>query len=55
MHVGSLMLLERPKGKKDVFVAIRDHIAALYLAGGKLKAYYPVSIVTHGLGLNIPS
>jgi WS/DGAT/MGAT family acyltransferase len=27
MHVGSLMLLERPKGKKDVFVAIRDHIA----------------------------
>src|SRR5712664_2372257 len=33
MHVGSLMLLERPKGKKDVFVAIRDHIAGrLHLA-----------------------
>lgn len=27
MHVGSLMLLEKPKGKKDVFAAIRDHIA----------------------------
>jgi WS/DGAT/MGAT family acyltransferase len=25
----------------------------LYLAGAELKAYYPVSIVTHGLGLNI--
>jgi len=25
----------------------------LYLAGGELKAYYPVSIVTHGLALNI--
>lgn len=27
MHVGSLMLLERPRGKKDVFTAFRDHIA----------------------------
>ena len=26
---------------------------ALYLAGARLKAYYPVSIVTHGLGLNV--
>lgn len=26
---------------------------ALYLAGAKLKHYYPVSIVTHGLALNI--
>ena len=25
----------------------------LYLAGAELRAYYPVSIVTHGLGLNI--
>jgi WS/DGAT/MGAT family acyltransferase len=25
----------------------------LYLAGMKLTAYYPVSIVTHGLGLNV--
>jgi diacylglycerol O-acyltransferase len=25
----------------------------LYMAGGRLRAYYPVSIVTHGLGLNI--
>ncbi len=25
----------------------------LYLAGGELKTYYPVSIVTHGLALNI--
>ena len=25
----------------------------LYLAGAELKTYYPVSIVTHGLGLNI--
>lgn len=25
----------------------------LYLAGGELRAYFPVSIVTHGLGLNI--
>ncbi len=25
----------------------------LYLAGAKVKAYYPVSIVTHGLALNI--
>jgi WS/DGAT/MGAT family acyltransferase len=25
----------------------------LYLAGAKLKHYYPVSIVTHGLGFNI--
>ena len=25
----------------------------LYLAGGELRAYYPVSIVTHGLALNI--
>jgi hypothetical protein len=25
----------------------------LYLAGGRLRAYYPVSIVTHGLALNI--
>ena len=25
----------------------------LYLAGAELKAYYPVSIVTHGLALNI--
>ena len=25
----------------------------LFLAGGELKAYYPVSIVTHGLALNI--
>ena len=25
----------------------------LYLAGAELKAYYPVSIVAHGLGLNI--
>jgi hypothetical protein len=23
------------------------------MAGAELKAYYPVSIVTHGLGLNI--
>ena len=26
---------------------------ALYLAGAELKAYYPVSIVTHGLALNV--
>lgn len=33
MHVGSLMLLARPKGGKDVFTAIRDHIARrLHLA-----------------------
>jgi hypothetical protein len=25
----------------------------LYLAGAKIVHYYPVSIVTHGLGLNI--
>jgi diacylglycerol O-acyltransferase / wax synthase len=25
----------------------------LYMAGAKLKSYYPVSIVTHGLALNI--
>ncbi len=25
----------------------------LYLAGAKLRHYYPVSIVTHGLALNI--
>ncbi len=25
----------------------------LYLAGAELKAYFPVSIVTHGLALNI--
>ena len=25
----------------------------LYLAGARLKAYYPVSIVTHGLALNV--
>jgi len=25
----------------------------LFLAGGELKAYYPVSIVTHGLALNV--
>jgi hypothetical protein len=25
----------------------------LYLAGARLRHYYPVSIVTHGLGLNI--
>jgi len=25
----------------------------LYLAGMEMKAYYPVSIVTHGLGLNV--
>jgi WS/DGAT/MGAT family acyltransferase len=25
----------------------------LYMAGGRLRAYYPVSIVTHGLGLNV--
>ena len=25
----------------------------LYLAGLRMEAYYPVSIVTHGLGLNI--
>ena len=25
----------------------------LYLAGAELTAYYPVSIVTHGLALNI--
>ena len=27
--------------------------ATLYLAGAELKAYYPVSIVTHGLALNV--
>ena len=27
--------------------------SALYLAGAELKAYYPVSIVTHGLALNV--
>ena len=27
--------------------------APLYLAGAELRAYYPVSIVTHGLALNI--
>src|SRR5262245_33321757 len=27
MHVGSLMLLARPAGKKDAYTAIRDHIA----------------------------
>ena len=27
--------------------------AKLYLAGAELKAYYPVSIVTHGLALNV--
>ncbi len=27
--------------------------APLYLAGAELRAYYPVSIVTHGLGLNV--
>ncbi len=27
--------------------------AVLYLAGAELKAYYPVSIVTHGLALNV--
>ena len=27
--------------------------ARLYLAGAELKAYYPVSIVTHGLALNV--
>jgi WS/DGAT/MGAT family acyltransferase len=33
MHVGSLMLLKKPKGRKDVFAAIRDHIASrLHLA-----------------------
>jgi diacylglycerol O-acyltransferase len=25
----------------------------LYMAGGRVRAYYPVSIVTHGLALNI--
>ena len=25
----------------------------LYLAGAKVQRYFPVSIVTHGLGLNI--
>jgi hypothetical protein len=32
---------------------VPDPRVPLYLAGGELKAYYPVSIVTHGLGLNI--
>ena len=27
--------------------------ASLYLAGARLKTYWPVSIVEHGLGLNI--
>src|SRR6202795_2561807 len=33
MHVGSLMLLEKPAGEKGAFAAIRDHIAGrLHLA-----------------------
>jgi diacylglycerol O-acyltransferase / wax synthase len=27
MHVGSLMLLDRPRGRKGAFAAIRDHVA----------------------------
>src|ERR1700694_1326741 len=27
MHVGSLMLLEKPKGKRSAYAAFRDHIA----------------------------
>src|ERR1700674_424975 len=27
MHVGSLMVLEKPKGKRDAYAAIRDHAA----------------------------
>jgi hypothetical protein len=57
MHVGSLMLLERPKGKKDVFVAIRDHIAARLLGAalrntvaqyGKILKAVPVSLRAPG-------
>src|SRR6202521_3375944 len=33
MHVGSLMVLEKPKGKRDAYAAIRDHVAKrLHLA-----------------------
>src|SRR6478736_5284607 len=33
MHVGSLMLLDRPPGKKPPYAAIRDHVARrLHLA-----------------------
>jgi len=32
---------------------IRGPTAPLYLAGARMLTYWPVSIVTHGLGLNI--
>ena len=51
---GSAHISERLPALANVAISnVPGPPVALYLAGAKLQHYYPVSIVTHGLGLNI--
>ncbi len=51
---GSAHISERLPALANVVISnVPGPPVALYLAGAKLQHYYPVSIVTHGLALNI--
>ena len=51
---GSAHISERLPALANVVISnVPGPPVALYLAGAKLRHYYPVSIVTHGLALNI--